>query len=43
LALAPRVPVQTSVQAFPLEQTNEALEHLRGGEIHGAAVVQVRS
>jgi alcohol dehydrogenase, propanol-preferring len=43
LALAPRVPVQTSFQAFPLEQTNEALEHLRRGEIHGAAVVQVRS
>jgi alcohol dehydrogenase, propanol-preferring len=43
LALAPRVPVQTSVHAFPLEQTNEALEHLRRGEIHGAAVVQVRS
>ena len=43
MALAPRVPVQTSFQAFPLEQTNQALEHLRRGEIHGAAVVQVRS
>jgi propanol-preferring alcohol dehydrogenase len=43
LALAPRVPVRTSVRAFPLEQANEALEHLRRGEIHGAAVVQVRS
>jgi propanol-preferring alcohol dehydrogenase len=43
LALAPRVPVRTSVRAFPLEQTNDALEHLRRGEIHGAAVVQVRS
>ena len=43
LALAPRVPVRTSVLAFPLERTNDALEHLRRGEIHGAAVVQVRS
>ena len=43
LALAPRVPVRTSVRAFQLEQANEALEHLRRGEIHGAAVVQVRS
>jgi alcohol dehydrogenase, propanol-preferring len=42
LALAPRVPVRTSIQAFPLERANEALEHLRRGEIHGAAVVQVR-
>ena len=43
LALAPRVPVRTSIQAFPLERANEAIEHLRRGEIHGAAVVQVRS
>src|SRR6059058_2884186 len=34
LALARRVPVRTSVRAFPLEQANEALEHLRRGEIH---------
>ena len=43
LALAPQVPVRTTVRAFPLEQANEALEHLRRGEIHGAAVVQIRS
>jgi len=43
LALVPQVPVRTTVRAFPLEQANEALEHLRRGEIHGAAVVQVRS
>jgi propanol-preferring alcohol dehydrogenase len=42
LALAPRVPVRTSIREFPLEQANEALDHLRRGEIHGAAVVQVR-
>ena len=43
LALAPQVPVRTTVRAFPLEEANEALEHLRRGEIHGAAVVQIRS
>ncbi|MGN6430199.1 MAG: zinc-dependent alcohol dehydrogenase family protein [Gaiellaceae bacterium] len=43
LALAPRVPVRTSIREFTLEQANDALEHLRRGEIHGAAVVQVRS
>jgi propanol-preferring alcohol dehydrogenase len=43
LALAPQVPVRTTIREFPLEQANEALQHLRRGEIHGAAVVQVRS
>jgi propanol-preferring alcohol dehydrogenase len=43
LALAPQVPVRTTIRQFPLEQANEALRHLRRGEIHGAAVVQVRS
>jgi propanol-preferring alcohol dehydrogenase len=43
LALAPRVPVRTTIREFALEQANEALQHLRRGEIHGAAVVQVRS
>jgi propanol-preferring alcohol dehydrogenase len=43
LALAPRVPVRTSIREFQLELANEALDHLRRGEIHGAAVVQVRS
>jgi propanol-preferring alcohol dehydrogenase len=41
LDLAPRVPVRTQVTSFPLERANEALDHLRAGEIHGAAVVQV--
>jgi alcohol dehydrogenase, propanol-preferring len=39
LALAPRVPVRTHVETFPLERTNEALDALRGGRIRGAAVV----
>ena len=41
LVLAPQVPVRTSVEAFPLEQANEALERLRRGEIRGAAVLDV--
>jgi alcohol dehydrogenase, propanol-preferring len=40
LALAPEVPVRTQVEAFRLEQANEALDRLRRGEIHGAAVLQ---
>src|SRR5436305_4701891 len=41
LALAPRVPVRTEVEAFPLEQANEALDRLRAGRIQGAAVLRV--
>src|SRR5262249_38745990 len=39
LALAPRVPVRTEVQVFPLNQANEALACLRGGQVRGAAVL----
>jgi propanol-preferring alcohol dehydrogenase len=39
LALAPRVPVKTSVETFPLAQANEALSQLRTGRIKGAAVL----
>jgi alcohol dehydrogenase, propanol-preferring len=39
LALAPRVPVRTHVQALPLSQANEALRRLRDGELQGAAVL----
>ena len=42
LALAPRVPVRTEVTTFPLERANEALAALRGGEIRGAAVLEIR-
>jgi len=43
LSLAPQVPVRTELQVFPLEQANEALDHLRRGETRGAVVLQVRS
>ena len=39
LALAPRVPVRTSVARFPLEAANDALAQLRDGRIEGAAVL----
>jgi alcohol dehydrogenase, propanol-preferring len=41
LALAPRVPVRTDVEEFPLEQANEALERMRSGLLRGAAVLRV--
>ena len=41
LTLAPRVPVRTEVQTFPLEEANEALARLRSGKIQGAAVLTV--
>ena len=39
LALAPKVPVRTTVEMFPLAQANEALARLRDGRINGAAVL----
>lgn len=39
LALAPRVPVRTRVERFPLASANDALSRLRAGEITGAAVL----
>jgi alcohol dehydrogenase, propanol-preferring len=41
LRLAPEVPVDTEVEAFALEEANEALERLRAGEIRGSAVLTV--
>jgi propanol-preferring alcohol dehydrogenase len=39
LALAPRVPVRTEVERFPLARANEALSALRSGRVRGAAVL----
>jgi len=41
LALAPEVPVRSEVHPLPLEEANEALSALRGGEIRGVAVLVV--
>ena len=39
LALAPKVPVKTTVVPMKLAEANEALERLRKGELQGAAVL----
>jgi len=39
LAIAPKVPVRTTVQTFPLTAANEALNRLRQGKLRGAAVL----
>ena len=39
LALAPQIPVRTTVETYPLEQANEALARLRQGRVTGAAVL----
>jgi propanol-preferring alcohol dehydrogenase len=41
LALAPRVPVRTEVESFPLTAANQALDRLRSGRLRGAAVLVV--
>ena len=42
LALAPRVPVHTSIEPFPLVRANQALQALREGRLNGAAVLDCR-
>jgi alcohol dehydrogenase, propanol-preferring len=37
--IAPKIPVRTSIETFPLPEANEALERLRRGQIQGAAVL----
>ena len=39
LTLAPKIPVRTTTQSFPLDQANEALAALREGRLTGAAVL----
>ncbi len=43
LALAPQVPVRTTVERFALTQANEALARLRDGRLTGAAVLEIGS
>jgi propanol-preferring alcohol dehydrogenase len=42
LALAARVPVRTTVEAFPLAEANAALDAVRSGRVRGAAVLDCR-
>jgi alcohol dehydrogenase, propanol-preferring len=39
LALAGRIPIRTQVQTFQLADANTALDHLRAGQLSGAAVL----
>jgi alcohol dehydrogenase, propanol-preferring len=39
LALAPKVPVKTRIQTYPLDAANRALDDLRHGRVSGAAVL----
>jgi propanol-preferring alcohol dehydrogenase len=39
LALAPKVPVRTATELFPLADANAALDRLRAGRLRGAAVL----
>jgi alcohol dehydrogenase, propanol-preferring len=41
MQIAARVPLEVSVEPFPLEQANVALKRLRSGAIQGAAVLRV--
>jgi alcohol dehydrogenase, propanol-preferring len=39
LALAPQIPVRTTVETHPLHDATNALDRLRRGEVSGAAVL----
>lgn len=39
LELAPRIPIRTEIEVFPLQHANEALSALRNGKIRGAGVL----
>ena len=41
LEIAPRVPVKTKTQTFPLEEANTALKKFRSGQLNGAAVLKI--
>jgi propanol-preferring alcohol dehydrogenase len=41
LSIAPRIPVRTEIEEFPLEKANEALDRLRSGKLQGAAVLVI--
>jgi propanol-preferring alcohol dehydrogenase len=43
MTLAPKVPVRTEIETFPLEEANEALHQLHAGKIRGAAVLVIDS
>ena len=42
LALAAEIPVRADIEIYPLEDANEALLRVKRGDVHGAAVLDVR-
>ena len=43
LEIAPRVPVRTETEIFPLEEANAALNRFRSGQLNGTAVLVIPS
>jgi alcohol dehydrogenase, propanol-preferring len=43
LEIAPRVPVRTETEIFPLEEANTALDRFRSGKLKGTAVLTMSS
>ncbi|NOZ30075.1 MAG: zinc-dependent alcohol dehydrogenase family protein [Chloroflexi bacterium] len=41
LEIAPKVPIRTEVETYPLDQINQALERMKRSEIRGAAVLEI--
>ncbi|NYP02562.1 alcohol dehydrogenase, partial [Escherichia coli] len=41
LSLAPKIPVKTKVQTYPLTEVNRALDDLRHGRYRGAGVIVI--
>jgi propanol-preferring alcohol dehydrogenase len=41
LKIAPKIPIKTKVEVFPLENANEALEAFRSGEAKGTPVLKI--
>jgi len=41
LELAARIPIRAEIEAFPLEEANEALLRVKRGEVRGAAVLEI--
>jgi len=39
--IAPRVPVKTKTETFPLEDANTALDRFRAGRLKGSAVLTI--
>ncbi|MDR3443189.1 MAG: zinc-dependent alcohol dehydrogenase family protein [Legionella sp.] len=41
LAFAPKIPIRTKINVYPLAQVNQALDDLRHGRFEGAAVIKI--